>query len=57
MNGESKGEAKARAREETAKIVRDAAAKGGHSMTQTQALERVDRALTRGDRIRDNNNR
>ena len=54
MNGEPKGEARSRAREETARIVRDAAAKSGTQMTQTQAQERVDRAMTRGDRIREN---
>ena len=57
MKDETKHETKIRAREETAKIVRDAAAKHGHQMTHTEARERVDRAVTRGDRIRDNRNR
>jgi len=41
----------------TAKTFREAAAKNGHQMTQTDAEARVRRAVTSGDQKRDNNNR
>lgn len=57
MSASDQHDRKVRAREETAQMVREVAAKGGVQMTQTEARARVDKACDRGDRIRDNNNR
>ena len=50
-------ENKVRAREETAQKYREAAAKGGVVLSQTEARKRVDIAVNRGDRIRESGNR
>ena len=42
---------------QTARDVREAAAKSGHHMTQTEARARVAGAVEKGDRKRENGNR
>ena len=42
---------------ETARVVRESAAKSGHTMTQTEAQARVASAVEKGDRKRENGNR
>jgi hypothetical protein len=41
----------------TAKSLREESARSGHAMTQTQAEDRVRKAVIQGDRKRDNGNR
>ncbi len=53
MSDDKRSEANA----QTARDLRETAAKNGHQMTQTEARARVDRAREIGDQKRNNGNR